>query len=110
MKRDTNRGGFTLIELVVVLAVLAISGIIFTALYTLRMLAKVLFGPRNSRFDYFEDARGVAMLPLVILGIALVGFGIFPQLLMGMVGSGTEQLVPVLEYLADPPAALGGVR
>ena len=89
---------------------LAISGIIFTALYTLRMLAKVLFGPRNSRFDYFEDARGVAMMPLIILGIALVGFGIFPQLLMGMVGSGTEQLVPLLERIADAPAFLGGVR
>ena len=93
-----------------VLAVLAISGIIFTALYTLRMLAKVLFGPRNSRFDYFEDARGVAMMPLIILGIALVGFGIFPQLLMGMVGSGTEQLVPLLERIADAPAFFGGVR
>ena len=93
-----------------VFAVIAISGIIFTALYTLRMLAKILFGPRDSRFDKFEDAKGVAMMPLIILGIALVGFGIFPQLLMGMVGSGTEQLLPLLDRIADAPAFLGGVR
>ncbi len=91
-------------------AVIAISSIIFTALYTLRMLAKILFGPRDQRFDYFQDARGVAMMPLIILGVALVGFGIFPQLLMGMVGSGTEQLAPLLEQLSDASAMLGGVR
>ena len=93
-----------------VFAVIAISGIIFTALYTLRMLAKILFGPRDQRFDYFQDAKGVAMMPLIILGVALVGFGIFPQLLMGMVGSGTEQLVPLLDQLSDASAMLGGVR
>ncbi len=93
-----------------VFAVLAISGIIFTALYILRMLAKILFGPRDSRFDYFEDMHGVSMMPLIILGVALVGFGIFPQLLMGMVGSGTEQLMPLLNHLAEAQAMMGGIR
>lgn len=50
------------------------------------------------------------MMPLIILGVALVGFGIFPQLLMGMVGSGTEQLLPLLDQLSDASAMLGGVR
>ena len=93
-----------------VLAILAISGIIFTALYTLRVLAKVLFGPRDSKFDRYKDARGVEMMPLIILGIALVGFGIFPQLLMGMVGSGTEQLMPLLDRIAEVPEFIGGIR
>ncbi|MCR5176440.1 MAG: NADH-quinone oxidoreductase subunit M [Anaerovibrio sp.] len=93
-----------------VFAVLAISGIIFTALYTLRVLAKVLFGPRDSMFDRYKDAKGVEMMPLIILGIALVGFGIFPQALMGMVGSGTESLIPWLEQIADAPAYIGGIR
>ncbi len=93
-----------------VFAILAISGIIFTALYTLRVLAKVLFGPRDSKFDRYKDARGVEMMPLVILGIALVGFGIFPQALMGMVGSGTEQLMPLLDRIAEVPGFIGGIR
>ena len=50
------------------------------------------------------------MMPLVILGIALVGFGIFPQVLMGMVGSGTEQLMPLLDRIAEVPGFIGGIR
>lgn len=91
-------------------AVLAISGIIFTALYTLRVLAKVLFGPRDTRFDRYQDAKGVEMMPLILLGVALVGFGLFPQLLMGMVGTGTEPLMPLLNHLADGGAVIGGIR
>lgn len=93
-----------------VLAVLAIAGIIFTALYTLRMLAKILFGPRDSRFDYVEDISGTAIMPLVILGIALVGFGIFPQALMGMVSAGIEPLQPLFDELLAVPSVLGGLR
>ena len=70
----------------------------------------MLFGPRDSKFDRYKDARGVEMMPLVILGIALVGFGIFPQVLMGMVGSGTEQLMPLLDRIAEVPGFIGGIR
>ena len=64
------------------LAILSISGIIFTALYTLRVLANVLFGPRLPKLDSYKDATGVEVLPLIILGTVLIGFGLFPQLLM----------------------------
>ena len=73
-------------------------------------MAKVLFGPKDDQFDRYQDAKGVEMMPLIILGIALVGFGIFPQLLMGMVGTGTEPLLPLLERIADAPAFIGGIR
>ena len=92
-----------------VFAVLAIAGIIFTALYVLRMLAKILFGPRDTQLDVYRDARGVELLPLFILGIVLVGFGIFPQLLMGVIASGTEPLAPLLKALAAAPTLLGGI-
>ena len=91
-------------------ALLAIAGIIFTALYILRMLAKVLFGPKSDRFDAYRDEQGVEMLPLIILGVVLVGFGLFPQLLMGVISSGVEPIAPVLEQIADAPTLLGGVR
>ena len=75
------------------LALLAISGIIFTALYSLRVLANVLFGPRRPELDPYPDARGAEMMPLVVLGSALVLFGIFPSLLIKMVNSGVEPLL-----------------
>lgn len=88
---------------------LAISGIVFTALYILRVLANVLFGPRREEFDACRDVSGVALIPLVVLGTVLVVFGVFPQLLMGMVNSGVEPLMPLLNQLHAAPTLLGGV-
>lgn len=91
-----------------VCAVLAIAGIVFTALYILRMLAKVLFGPRSERFADVPDEQGIDLLPLLILGVFLVGWGIFPELLMGVIRSGVEPLAPLLEALAMAPTLWGG--
>lgn len=88
---------------------LAISGIVFTALYILRVLANVLFGPRREEFDSCRDASGVELVPLVLLGTVLVVVGIFPQLLMGMVNSGIEPVVAFLTNLHAAPTILGGV-
>lgn len=91
-----------------VCAVLAIAGIVFTALYILRMLAKVLFGPRSERFADVSDEQGIDLLPLLILGVFLVGWGIFPELLMGIIRSGVEPLAPLLDALTVAPTFLGG--
>ena len=90
------------------LALLAISGIVFTALYTLRLLAKVLFGPRDARFDGYRDASGAALAPLFLLGAVLIAFGLFPQLLFGVVDSGVAPLEPLLSELGRT-ALLGGI-
>lgn len=91
-----------------VCAVLAIVGIVFTALYILRMLAKVLFGPRTERFAKVPDERGIDLLPLLILGVFLVGWGIFPELLMGVIRSGVAPLAPLLDELVLVPTLWGG--
>ena len=85
---------------------LAVSGIVFTALYILRLLANVLFGPRRAEFDGCKDASGVELVPLVLLGAALVIFGIFPQMLMGVVNSGME---PAAALLLKLHALQGGL-
>lgn len=88
---------------------MAISGIVFTALYILRVLANVLFGPRREEFDECSDATGVELVSLVLLGSVLVLVGVFPQLLMGMVNSGMEPVMPLLLNLHAAPTLLGGV-
>ena len=90
------------------LTVIAVSGIIFTAFYVLRMLARVLFGPKVERFAKYPDERKIDVVPLVVLGVFLVGFGVFPGLLMGMVDAGTAPLAPLLEMIQDAPTILGG--
>ena len=93
-----------------VYTLLAISGIVFTALYILRLLANVLFGPRKAEFDQCRDASGVEMVPLVVLGSVLVLFGVFPQWLMGMVNSGMEPAwAQLMQHLPAASALLGGV-
>ena len=92
-----------------VYTLLAVSGIVFTALYILRVLANVLFGPRREEFDGCRDAGGVELVPLVALGAAVVIFGIFPHLLMGTVNSGMEPAMALLAQLQAAPALLGGV-
>ena len=81
------------------LAVIAIAGIILTALYVLRTLANVLFGPRLSKFDCYSDISGAAMTPLVVLGVSVVLFGLFPALLLRVVDSGIAPLQPLLAKL-----------
>ena len=97
-----------IIEVYPVIAVIAVSGIIFTAFYVLRMLARVLFGPRVERFAKFPDERKIDIVPLVVLGVFLVGFGVFPGLLMGVVDTGVAPLAPLFELIQDAPTILGG--
>ena len=97
-----------IIEVYPVIAVIAVSGIIFTAFYVLRMLARVLFGPRVERFAKFPDERRIDIVPLVVLGVFLVGFGVFPGLLMNVVDTGVAPLAPLFELIQDAPTILGG--
>lgn len=92
-----------------VLTVVAIGGIVLTALYVLRVLANVLFGPRLAKFDGLADTGGPALVPLVVLGAVLVLFGIFPSLLMKMVGSGVAPLGALLQGLTTAMGKGGGL-
>lgn len=91
-----------------VLALICIGGIVITALYTLRVLANVLFGPRKAEWDSCRDAQGPELVPLAVLGTVLVVFGIFPGLLMKMVNSGVEPMMTLLVKLQSP-VLLGGI-
>ena len=75
------------------LAVVAIAGIIITALYALRAGANTLFGPPRQEFDHLQDIRGPEMVPLVVLGTVLVVGGLFPFLLFDVINSGVVPLM-----------------
>ena len=85
------------IQVFPVRAVISIFAIVVTAIYVLRVMMRVFFGPRNSRWDDLKDARGVEVVPFVILCGTLILFGVFPDLLMGMIDHG---VVPLAEKIA----------
>jgi len=78
-------------------AIISIFAIVVTAIYVLRVMMKVFFGPRNPRWDHMKDARGIEIVPFVILCGTLILFGVFPDLLMNMINNG---VVPLAEKLA----------
>jgi NADH-quinone oxidoreductase subunit M len=86
-------------------AILGIFGIIFTAVYTLRVLANVLFGPRRPEWDYLKDLRGPEMVPLILLAFILIAAGVMPNVLMDLINSGVHS-----SGIADVIQALGPVN
>ncbi|MBM7854357.1 NADH-quinone oxidoreductase subunit M [Desulfohalotomaculum tongense] len=86
------------------LAVVAIAGIIITALYVLRAGANTLFGPPREEYNHLKDIQGPEMVPLVVLGTVLVVGGLLPALLFDVINSGVE---PIMAHIADYlPAAV----
>ncbi|SMB95392.1 NADH dehydrogenase subunit M [Thermanaeromonas toyohensis ToBE] len=79
------------------LAILAILGIVITATYVLRVVQRTFFGPRKEDWDHLEDARGVEMVPIVVLCTTLILFGLFPSLMGDLIYSGVAPLVAKIE-------------
>ncbi|KLU65409.1 MULTISPECIES: NADH-quinone oxidoreductase subunit M [Desulfosporosinus] len=97
------------IRVLPVQAILGIAGIIFTAVYTLRIIANVMFGPRRPEWDQLKDIRGPELVPLIVLGLVIFAAGIFPNILFGLVNSGVTSsgLQKVLETVSQ--AKMGGL-
>ncbi|HCF48796.1 MAG TPA: NADH-quinone oxidoreductase subunit M, partial [Syntrophomonas sp.] len=77
--------------------VIAVSGIVLTAVYILRTLGDVLFGPRKEQWDHLEDLKGTEMVPLIVLGGAIIVGGILPFMLMDLINSGMGQLLAQID-------------
>lgn len=85
------------IQVYPVRAIISIFAIVVTAIYVLRVMMKVFFGPRNPHWDHLTDAKGIEIVPFVILCGTLILFGVMPDLLMRMIDNG---VLPLAEKLA----------
>ncbi|MCA9000985.1 MAG: NADH-quinone oxidoreductase subunit M [Planctomycetes bacterium] len=72
-----------------VLGVAAIVGLIFTALYVLRVLGTAIFGPKNEKWDHLVDPTPWLSIPRIILIAVLIFFGFVPSVMLDMIGSVT---------------------
>ena len=92
------------IQVFPVLTVISIFAIVITAIYILKVVQQIFFGPRNEKWDHLTDAKGIEMIPVVLLiGILLI-LGIFPGLLMNMLNSG---IAPIAHKLLS--LRIGGI-
>ncbi|MBC7075308.1 MAG: NADH-quinone oxidoreductase subunit M [Syntrophomonadaceae bacterium] len=76
-----------------VFTIIAVTGIVLTAVYILRALGYVLFGPRKPEWDHLQDLKGPEMVPLMVLGTAILLGGIFPFTIMDLINSGVGEII-----------------
>lgn len=76
--------------------VLAVSSLVVSALFMLRVIQKTLYGPRNERFAHLPDVSLGLGLPRVILVLVLLIFGLFPSLMLDLIQTA---VLPFMETL-----------
>ena len=74
------------------LGVLAVIGAAITAVYILRLLGKVFFGPISPQWEHLGDASRIEMGATGMLVFVLVFVGVWPLPLMDVINSGVKVL------------------
>ena len=87
------------------ISIMAILGIVITAAYILKVVQSTFFGPRKEEWDHLEDAKGVEMIPIVMLAGILIFFGLFPSPLIDLIHSGAMSL---MGKISDIGMIMGG--
>lgn len=96
--------------------IVAVLGIVLTMAYLFKMMRGLFYGQMAEKYSHSHDAvAAVDRLPLLLMIVVSVGFGIFPGHLYSVVRSGVDPLiaritkvVPVAEQSVQPPAAAAG--
>lgn len=76
-----------------VLGVLAVLGLVVSALFMLRVYRKAFFGPKNERWSHLEEITPWLALPRAVLVAVLVVFGFFPGWALDVIGPTTHALL-----------------
>jgi NADH-quinone oxidoreductase subunit M len=81
------------------LAAVAVTGILFTAIYVLRVVQKMFFGPEKPEYAKLTDANWIEKTCLAILMLVLLGVGVYPSWLMNLINSSIGPLTQMLEVV-----------
>ncbi|WEK53955.1 MAG: NADH-quinone oxidoreductase subunit M [Candidatus Cohnella colombiensis] len=72
-------------------------GILFAAIYVLRSILKITYGPVADKFANLKDARFIEALPMVALAALIILLGVYPSLLTSVMEYGFSGLVEQLQ-------------
>jgi len=64
---------------------LAVSALVVSALFMLRMVQHTFYGPKNEKYAHLPDVPFGLGIPRMILLIVLVAFGLYPTLMFDMI-------------------------
>ena len=76
-----------------IVGMLGIIGAAITAVYILRLLGKVFFGPISPQWEHLTDATRLEGFSMGILVAFLVGVGLYPKPWMDLINSGVAPLL-----------------
>lgn len=79
------------------ITVIGIAGILFAAVYILRSVLSITYGPLPERFAGLREARFIESLPMVVLTALIVLLGIYPSLLTDLMQHGFDGLLRELQ-------------
>ena len=68
-------------------------GALLTAVYVLRAVKMIFFGPPNAAFDDVPDAQGVEWVTLIVLAGMLILLGFFPRLILDSIQLGVGEVL-----------------
>ncbi|MFZ7128364.1 MAG: complex I subunit 4 family protein [Desulfobacterales bacterium] len=74
----------------------AIGALVVTALFMLRVVQKTFYGPRNEAFAHLPDVSFTLGIPRMILVAVIVGFGLFPAVMLDLIETAS---IPLLRGL-----------
>jgi len=73
-----------------ILAVLGVIGAAVTAVYILRLIARVFFGPLNPQWDHLTDISKREGFAAAVLAVPILFIGIWPSPFLRVINSGVD--------------------
>jgi len=69
-----------------VLTIVAVSSIVITAVYILRVVGKILYGPvLDKHHEHLTDATWFERIAVVTLIVCIAGIGMYPSFISGLI-------------------------
>jgi NADH-quinone oxidoreductase subunit M len=82
-------------------AVVAVFGVVISAVYLLRAVRDAFFGPRNARWDKLHDAHGLLKLPYCFLLFVLLFFGFYPKPMVDVIQGAVKPIVESVQATTE---------
>jgi NADH-quinone oxidoreductase subunit M len=82
------------------LTAIGVLGMLLAAVYVLRSVLGITFGPQQDRWDGIKDARFVEAVPMIALTALIVLLGVYPSLLTDLMQHGFSGLLEQFQQRA----------
>ncbi|UHA75675.1 complex I subunit 4 family protein [Paenibacillus sp. 481] len=78
-------------------AILGALGIILSAVYVLRGVLSISYGPIQAKHEGLKDARLVEAIPIMVLAACIILIGLFPSFVTAPIEDGVNQIVELFK-------------